>query len=373
MFIYDFLYFPIVIQIAVIFIFVALASTTLAYGSILYRRFQGHRRDQKLARINPKIDHLITENIILNEGILEDIPVEQIEIDLEGFRRPLFRKKWVRQALIDRIMEYRKNFVGSIGELLRLVYLELELEKDSFRKMKSPRWEKKVQALVEFSSMDITIADVNILPLTNSKIRELRAEARHAYIKLSKNEPFKFFDIATEPLLMWDQIELFKIITSTKDIAIPNFARWVTYSSNKSVISFCLKLIVYYNQQAAVPAVIKLLDTKDHYLRADAINCLGKMKIEEVEAKLVGIYNHQPLICQTEILKAIGRIESGKYIEFLRHEFLHATDFDLRKNAARSLVKNEWMAKDVIQDLMATSTPDNLLILKHCMNPLIKH
>lgn len=372
-FIYDFLYFPLVIQIAVIFIFVALFSTSLAYFSILYRRYEGHRRDVKLSRINPRIDNLVTEHIILNEGILADLPIDQIEINLDEFKKPIFKKRWVRQALIDRLMEYRKNFVGSIGELLRILYIELELDKDSFRKMKSPRWEKKVQALVEFTSMDVTIADVNILPLTNSKVRELRAEARHAYIKLSKNEPFKFFDVATEPLLMWDQIELFKIITSTKDIAIPNFARWVTYSSNKSVISFCLKLIVHYNQQAAVPAVIKLLDTKDHYLRADAINCLGKMKIEEVEGKLVGIYNNQPLICQIEILKAIGRIESGKYIDFLRQEFLHATDFDIRKNAARSLIKNEWMAKDVIQELLVTSSPENLLILKHCMNPLIKY
>lgn len=372
-FVYDFLYFPTVIQIAVIFIFIALLSTTIAYISILVRRYRGHRRDVRRARINPKIDQLITENIILNEGILEDKPIEEITLNLEGFRKPLYKKRWVRQALIDRLMEYRKNFVGTIGELLRIVYLELELDKDSFRKMKSNRWEKKVQALVEFTSMDFTIADVNILPLTNSKVRELRAEARHAYIKLSKNEPFKFFDIATEPLLQWDQIELFKIITSTKDIAIPNFARWVTYSSNKTVISFCLKLIVYYNQQAAIPAVVKLLDTKDHFLRADAINCLGKMKIEEVEATLVNMYNNQPLNCQIEILKAVGRIESGKYIDFLRQEFLHATDFDLRKNAARSLVRNEWMAKDVIQELMVTSSPDNQLILKHVMNPLIKY
>ncbi len=373
MFIYDFLYFPIVIKIAVVFIFVALAATIIAYLSILFRRFEGHKRDLMLARINPKIDNIITENIILNDGILADLPIDQIEVNIDGFRRPLFRKRWVRQALIDRIMEYRKNFVGSIGELLRLVYIDLELDKESFRKMKSPRWDKKVQALVEFTNMDITIADVNILPLTNSKVRELRAEARHAYIKLSKNEPFKFFDVATEPLLMWDQIELFKIITSTKDIAIPNFARWVTYSSNKSVVSFCLKLIVHYNQLAAIPAVIKLLDNRDHYLRADAINCLGKMKVEEVEEKLVNIYNNQPVHCQIEILKAIGRIESGKYIDFLRNEFLHATDFDLRKNAARSLVKNEWMARDVIQGLLATVSPEHLLILKHCMNPLIKY
>jgi HEAT repeat protein len=178
--------------------------------------------------------------------------------------------------------------------------------------------------------------------------------------------------VVTEPLLMWDQVELFKIISTTEHIAIPNFAQWITYSSNKSIVSFCLKLVVHYNQISAVPAVVRLLDTKDHYLRADAINCIGKLKIEDVEDKLLHMYNSQPLNCRLEILKAIGRINSGRNVDFLRQEFLHATDFDVRKHAAKSLIKNQWAAKGLIQELIDTATAENKLILKHSMNPLIK-
>jgi hypothetical protein len=369
---YEFRYAPLIIQIALVFIIIAILFTGGAYLSILLSRYNGYRRDKKLAKVNPIIDNLIFERIIMNDSIDPDIPINQVQLPLEDFHIPIFRKRWARQALIDRIINYRKNVRGKMGQLLRALYIQLELDKESYRKMKSSHWNKKVQALVEFTNMDMSISDVSILPLTNSSNRELRAAARHAYIKLSKNEPFKFFDVTTEPLLLWDQVELFKIITSTEDISIPNFAQWVTYSTNKSIISFCLKLIAHYNQLAAVPAVVKLLDTKDHYLRADAINCLGKLKVEEVENRLVNMYSSQPLICQIEILKAIGRINSGEHVAFLRQEFLHSTDFDLRKNAAKSLVRNEWSAKDMIRELLATSTPENLLILKHCMNPLIK-
>ena len=369
---YYFLSLPLVIQIAFVFIFVALIATLTAYGSILMRRYRGYRRDQKLADILPRIDQLLTDHIILNDGLSQNIPVEEIELPLDEFRIPLFRTRENRQMLIDRIVNYKKSFTGSIGALLRQLYLELELDKVSAKKMKSAKWNRKVQGMIELTDMDMSISDVNILPLTNSKNRELRAEARNAYIKLSKNEPFKFIDVVTEPLLMWDQIELFKTITTTEEIAIPHFARWVTYSSNKSIVSFCLKLIVHYNQQDAAQAVIRLLDNKDHALRADAINCLGKLRCEEAEPRLISIYSNQPLNCQIEILKALGRIDTGENIQFLRREFLQSSDFDIRKNAAKSLIKIKSVPRSLIDELIETGTAENQLILKHCMNPLIK-
>ncbi|ACU59746.1 HEAT repeat domain-containing protein [Chitinophaga pinensis] len=369
---YDFRGASLNIQIAIIFIFIAVACTVLAYLSILTGRYRAYRREKKLASLHPVIDDLLMEHILLNDELASNVPADQVILPVEVFRLPVFEKRWAREALIARLIEYRNNVRGSMGEQLRNLYIQLELDKDSLRKMKSRKWDKKVQALAELSNMNMSIADVTILPLTNSRNRELRAAARHAYIKLSKNEPFKFFDVVTEPLLMWDQVELFKIISTTEHIAIPNFAQWITYSSNKSIVAFCLKLVVHYNQISAVPAVVRLLDTKDHYLRADAINCLGKLKIEDVEEKLLHMYNSQPLNCRLEILKAIGRINSGKNVDFLRQEFLHATDFDVRKHAAKSLIKNQWAAKGLIQELIDTATAENKLILKHSMNPLIK-
>lgn len=369
---YEFRYAPLSIQIAGIFIVVAIGCTLLAYFSILVGRYKAYRQAERLKKLHPIIDEQLMEHILLNEELASDVPADQVQLPLESFQQPVFEKKWARQALIERLIHYRNNVRGSMGEQLRNLYIQLELDKDSLKKMKSRKWERKVQALAEMSNMNMSIADVTILPMTNSNNRELRAAARHAYIKLSKNEPFKFFDVVTEPLLLWDQVELFKIISTTEHIAIPNFAQWITYSSNKSIVSFCLKLVVHYNQLSAVPAVVRLLDTKDHYVRADAINCLGKMKIEDVEDKLIHMYNSQPLNCRLEILKALGRISSGKYVDFLRQEFLHATDFEVRKHAAKSLINNKWAAKGLIQELIDTATSENKLILKHSMNPLIK-
>jgi len=364
---------PLAIQIAMVFIVIAVSATVTAYLVILRSRYRSHRRAKQLQKLMPKIDDLLINEILANPDIPQDVHPSKIDIPTMAFEQLPLQKRWARTALTERIIHFRSNVKGNSGALLRNLYLQLDLDKDAARKLKSPRWDHKVRALSEYVSLELPISDVTLLPLANSRNRELRAAARQAYIKLSKNEPFKFFDSVTDPLLPWDQVELFRIITTTEDISIPNFARWITYSSNKSVVSFCLKLVVHYNQIAAVPAIIKLLDNRDHYLRGDAINALGKLRIKEAEDKFAQLYTTQPLFCQVEILKALGRINSGKYVDFLRNEFLHATEFDLRKAAARSIARNSGKAREVLEELLATTSGQDLLILKHCMNPLIKY
>ncbi len=363
---------PLFIQIALIFIGLAILATLVAYGSILFRRWQGYVYEKRVNFITPKIEDMITEQVLLNEQ-LGSVPVDDIEFDPVPLSDKIYKKPWVRQIVIDVLIQYRKNFRGEVGDLLRKLYIDMGLPKDSFDKMKTLKWERKIKAVMELTQMDIPISDVTILPLTNSQNPSLRAAARNAYIQLSKNDPFKFFDIATEPLLPWDQLDMFRIITTTKDIQIPNFSRWVSYSTNKSVVSFCLKLIAHYDQKSAIPAVMDLLNNKDHYFRADAITCLGKLSAEMAEVRLVKIYDHQPLICQIEILRAVGQIASGKYLEFLKHEFSYSSNFDIRMNAARAIINHDSdESRVIVNELMNTTYEENRIIIKHCLNPLIK-
>jgi hypothetical protein len=372
----NFFYFdryPLVIQIAVFLTLVAVITTLIAYSSIILRRFAAYLHEKRLGIIHPHIDQLITGQVILNEDIMSRKPVDEIELNIEVFLSKRFRKKWQKQALIDRMIHFRRNLSGDMALLLTRIYAETGLDKFSMDKLKKAGWSSKIIGIVELTSMNMSIADVTILPLTNSRNKALRAESRNAYVKLSKNDPFKFFDVALEPLLMWDQIELFRTITTTEGLSIPNFARWISYSTNKSVVSFCLKLALHYNQREAIPAIIQLLDTRDHYLRADAINCLGKFMAEEAEERMVHMYFNQPVNCQLEILKALGRFATGIRLDFLKNEFLRSNDFEIRKNAARSIINHRQAATSMVNELLLNATAENALILKHCMNPLIKY
>jgi HEAT repeat protein len=135
-----------------------------------------------------------------------------------------------------------------------------------------------------------------------------------------------------------------------------------------------LKLIAHYDQQSAIPAVLELLNNKDHYFRADAISCLGKLSAEMAEDRLIRIYNNQPINCQIEILKALGKIASGKQLEFLKQEFMFSSNFDIRMSAARSIISHNTPASRALIDLIQETTFDeNKLIISHVQNPLIKY
>jgi len=60
----QFQYLPLFIEIALIFIIVAILSTITAYSVILYRRWQGYVHDKRIAFISPQVEDLITENLI---------------------------------------------------------------------------------------------------------------------------------------------------------------------------------------------------------------------------------------------------------------------------------------------------------------------
>ncbi|MFC6101614.1 HEAT repeat domain-containing protein [Olivibacter domesticus] len=363
---------PFAIEIASILIGVAVFSTLLAYISMLIYRLKGYVGQKRADNTIPLVDNLLLEKVLLHPQINTEIPkVEMVEL-AKSFDIKELNPGWAKHLLIARLVNYRKNVRGNIGNAIRSLFIQLELDSVCLKMLRSRKWYKKAKALYILVEMEIVIPDVTLLPLTNSHNHHLRSAARLAYIKLSKNDPFKFFDVVTEPLLQWDQVELFRVITSSENFSMPNFARWITYSSNKSVVSFCLKLVVHYMQLEAVPAVIRLLDNKDHFLRANAINALGKMDVDEVADQLLHMYHNQPIICQTEILKALGRFRNQQAKEFLKREFLHSNDFNLRKHAARSLI-NILSKEDVlIKELMNNATKESLMILKHCMDPLIK-
>jgi HEAT repeat protein len=362
-----------IIKFAVSAIAFSAIAIFLAYFAMLRMRYRTYRLSKKYARLNDIIDAHLLEHVFTMDEEGEDVSgaIAPDHVHAVLYNRP-FQKRSSKQVLVDRLIFYKKNISGRMGDQITELFLLLDLDKFCVRKLEARSVEKVIQGLNEVTEMQVPVSDTLLLLLTNSRNRDVRAAARRAYIKLSNNEPFKFFDIATEHLLVWDQVELFSVISSTPGLAIPNFARWIIYSPNKGVVSFCLRLIVHFNQLAAIQSVIKLLNTRDHELRSEAINALGKLKAEEAEDKLISIYESQPRSCQVEILKALGRISSGRHLDFLKHEFMHSSSFDIRKLAAKSLIDNEWKAEEMIEDLLNGVNGESQLILKHCMNPLIK-
>ena len=361
---------PLVIELALLIITFAIIFSIFSYIILLVFRYRSYKAEKRLSVIAPLIADL-TFVYISEEGVaIPGKPVlskAAVVLKLKSF----LNGRRDRQIMVNFLIEYKKDLRGIMGAGLTDLFIKLELDQFSLKKLQRSRKYKKIQGLTELADMGVTTSDVHILPLTKHRSHQVRTIARHSYIKLSKNNPFKFMDSSKDPLLIWDQIELFRIITTNE--IIPDVAPWLTYSTNASVVLFCLKLVVQFNQVEAIGAVVALLDTRDHGLRCAVINCLGKMRVSAVEPKLISMYNSQPPKCRVEIIKALGRFKTGNAIQFLKQEFTMSDDFTTKKNAAKSLVNNFFGDANGLQQLINSATPADQEMIKYCMNPMIKY
>lgn len=368
--VYYFAYFPLVIQIAIIVSVLAVVGTVLAYIYMIIYRWQKENQAQKEIPLREKGDELLLEHVIYKSLGGADTPAA---LPLEAFAVLPLQKPWAARVFISQLIAYRDNFTGDIPQLLRQLYLELGLHQAAAAALKSGHRKQVINALVELSGMGVLLEKDHVLTLTLSSDQHIREMARCYVVQCSPDAPFEFFSHVQEPLLLWEQFELFRIISLRKDIPMPSFARWIDPSFHPSVITLCLKLAAYFQQPEAIPAMIRMLHTEDEQLRAVAINNLGKLMALEAEPILVEMYPQQPDSCKLEILKALGRIGSGNFISFLQQELEHTEDFLLMKHAAHSIVAHKALAGGLITQLQHSLTGTRQQVLQHSLNPLIKY
>ncbi|MCW3464185.1 HEAT repeat domain-containing protein [Chitinophaga nivalis] len=368
--IYYFAYFPLVIQIAILVSVFAVAGTLIAYIYMMLYRWRKERRSQKEQPVRELGDALLLEHIVYKSV---NTPGEPVALPLAAFQELPLSTAWGRDIFVNQLLEYRMNFTGDIPDLLRQLYLELGLHQQMAAALKSGRRKAVIAALVELAGMGVLLEKDYILTLTRSKDKYIREMARCYMVQCSPDAPFEFLEQVQEPLLPWEQFELFRIISLRKDIPVPDFARWIDPAFHPSVVSLCLKLATYYQQPAAIPAIIRLLDTPDESLRAAAINSLGKLMAIEAEPLLIDRYPQEPVAGKLEILKALGRIGSGQYLDFLQQELEHTDEPLLMKHAAHSIVAHHALAGGLINRLQHSLTGSRQLVLQHSLNPLIKY
>src|SRR5690606_3083423 len=118
---------------------------------------------------------------------------------------------------------------------------------------------------------------------------------RRYIITMEEQGVVRVFDSITAPISGIEQLELFQVISELDILKIPDFGNWISNDHPHSLVSLCLKLIVYFQQYHAVPVVLQLLETEDNVLKNKAINALGKLLQKESEPSLIIMYDDQEI------------------------------------------------------------------------------
>lgn len=351
------------LQLAIFSIYIALGVTTVCYIAIVMLRAADRSFEKKREKIADLAEDYVLEHLIFNEFSTEG---QSVLIDKKKSLGFSVTCKTNRQILIDCLIKFINNVSGVNVKIVQDLYVELALYNDSIRKIKSWSWQNKVRGLQEITLMNYAISDIDILQLTLHHHPEVRSAGRCAYMKFSKNDPFRFLDSVKDPLTMWELIEFFRIVQEHKEnVANSNFANWIRYSKNKTVVACCIRLAVFENQTGAIDSITGLLDNNDHELRAAAINALGKLQAFDVQDKLLRMYPSEPVSGQIEILKALAALGANRNFEFIKNEFINSSVFEVRKHAAALLVTGKNVPKVFIEKIKQDVSKEQLDVLNY--------
>jgi len=365
--------YPVLIRGALIVIGISVLTSIMVYMIIFFNRVRAAYIDMRSNEAQKMISDKLNNYLFFMESISQVTRSDfrRVAKEFNKIKKLKLKNKLVRQILMDQIIYFRKNFTDRTGRILSKLYQNLGLKEISLGKLHTRSWQIKAQGILELREMAPLMSSEGILPYTYSHNDDLRVEAQAAYIRLNPSGAFNFLNDAPEILLEWHQIILFDIVIRNEEITIPSFNTWLK-SSNTSVITFSIKLIVHFMQFDSIPDLIRLIDHQDEQVQDRAINALGKLEAVKAENIMINKYPVLSISCKIEVLKALGRIGSGKYLSFLKAEFLQSENYYIRKYAMCSMIT---ITKDdqeqILGDLPAIDQQQQAII-NHCFDKLIQ-
>lgn len=296
------------VKILVVILFYLLLSIIVLFIAILINRQIKSRQRKQIRELKNEYQEQLA-------SFLFDDDIERVEF------RGIDRKR-NRQMLIDEIMDLHNNLHGEAADKLKELYFNMELHKDSLKKVYSRKWSLKSKGFGELAQMDVKDANDKIREYINSKNQILRMEAQVAMVKLSEDDPLGFLDELEYELSYWEQVNIYDTLTYHY-ITIESFERWLD-NKNPSVVIFALRMIKLFKHVHSADKVREFIFNDNPDIALAAVQTLKELEIPDYVEDLKILYD-------SETLKLIDILEKQRRKEKTEKDIKSMDDLIPRK------------------------------------------
>jgi HEAT repeat protein len=279
-------------------------------------------------------------------------------INLKIEIRQLIKDDFNRKILSEILLDLRKDVAGETQKRVFKLYQDLGLDNDAFEKLKSRRWEVVSKAILDLTQMQVSEAYSFVTKFINDKRATIRKQAEIAVVSLKPEGINYFLDTTKYKISEWQQLKILDVLRTEDDFLPPPFKAWLT-STNRHVVLFALRLIKYYNQNDAKPALIELVKHKNNQIKEEAIACIKEFHVTEALDMLKLVFWKCSTDVKIAILDAIGFLGSENDIEFLRLIEKKESSFSVKSKAVSSI---NVIAPDSIMPSKGLINPSNFKI-----------
>ncbi len=304
--------------------------------TLMVARTKHKREDEYREKIKEKYELLLT-GIIFNDE--DDMETEEFKESksrvIAHFKKHYLRRRKNRQYLREHILLLHRNFSGSSAEILRNLYIELKLHKEAIKELNSPDWGIQANAVKELAQMQMKDTLKKIKKRSRHENPVLRIEAQVVSLALDENDPFSFLDKDKNIITEWHQINLASNIDKIDSSLLPNFSRWFN-SPNDSVVKFCIKMTLQYDQFENTPELIGLLKHKNQDIIADAVRVLGEFGAIDADVNMLNAFRDGNQKVKLNVVEALGKCGTHEHIPFLEQQLVQ-NDLSIAMAAANAL------------------------------------
>ncbi len=193
------------------------------------------------------------------------------------------------------------------------------------------------------------------------------------YLLFHGEKSHDFLSAIENEITQWDLIELMRSFEKLKGKGeLQSLHTWVLNCSNKSVISFLIKGIGYFNQIENSGLIIEKITDENEDIRVAAIEASGDLMLKEVEYILRGRYKNETFQCQKAIIKSIKKLNSGDSLNFLEELFNETHENEIETSVINTIYSYNGEGRDLFKKLKKDAKDSKLSVLKHVETPLIK-
>jgi len=298
---------PYILKVNLALSIIFLLLTLLFIAVVLFLRIRKNYKEAYRAKFELNLINFF--NHFLFDEDFEKAP------ELGDFKFKYLRTSYDYKLTIKQILIFDENLKGESSEAIKELFYSLGLYQFLLKDLKKKVWHKQARALYAFSKLGITVPRELVEPLIKSKRIEIRQQAMLYFLNTSKENPLGFLDHLESDLTLWQQVFIENSLINF-DLEVPDFARWFHHEKN-SVVVFCIKMMVSFNQFQNIPLLIDALDHTNAAVRAQAINSLKIMEVSDSLQLMTANFPYETPENKSAILYAIAKIGTSKDLHTL--------------------------------------------------------
>ena len=345
----------IILCFLIIFFVISFPLISIIFIIILIARSIRERKVKRLSGIyqSKLAEYLISKGV--GNAMLNDFKA----ICNNSFRRRL---------LANEMLIHNKNLTGEDKAMLRELYINLRLNEDAVKYLKSHSKYMQVKGISQLAQLKVA-GSLNLIEnKINSSNDMLSFEAQMALVQLNPDSPFSFLDKLKKHFPLWNQLNIHMLI-NTDILKVPDFNRWLK-SENYYVTVFALRMIGIFRQHKAFSEVVLLLNSPNQYIRQNAIIALGRLGLNEASIYLRNIYHEESDENKVLIIKALQNLPDESNIQFLG-DILMLENNVMKIEAAKGLAYIGESGRSKLQVLKMTAdveSADTVSVIDHVLD-----